>query len=129
MMVIALPFAVASCGSDDEEEVGPKTYEFTWDYDLGTSAVSEIQQLSSALVTIDQAFVTALNDQGYKATASDRKFSKTTEKDLNFMKDEIDLAIRTAKLKASDSCEKLKKGSKLIVNREGKQFHTFTLNN
>ena len=130
MMVIALPFAVASCGSDDEEEEGPKTYEFTWDYDLGTSAVSEIQKLTPSLVNIDQAFATALNENGYKALSSSREFSKTTEKDISFLKEEIDLAIRTAKLKTSNSCQELKKGSKIIVKQKNstKEFHSLSLN-
>ena len=128
MMVIALPFAVASCGSDDEPEpTGP--YTFTWAYeDYIESSAQDLTAYQTATQAIDQAFATQLNQLGYKATASTKSFTRERGKSDEDMKSEIGAAITLTKVNVSESCKKLKSGAKLVVKRDDKVFYSTAIN-
>lgn len=130
MLIVALPFAVTACGSDKEEEqTGPKTYSFTWVYEdyIETSA-TDLLKYQNAINAIDQAFASQLNKLGYKALASSKTFTITTEKESEDLKQEITAAITLAKVNAKESCAVLKQGAKLVVKLDGGSFVSMAVN-
>ncbi len=128
MMIIALPFAVASCGSDDEPEpTGP--YTFTWAYeDYIDPSAADLIVYQQAIQAIDQAFASQLNQLGYKATASSKSFTRERGKSDEDMKSEIGAAITLTKVNASESCKKFKSGAKIVVKRDDKVFYSAAIN-
>lgn len=128
MMIIALPFAVASCGSDDEPEpTGP--YTFTWAYeDYIDSSAEDLTVYQQATQAIDQAFASQLNQLGYKATASSKSFTRERGLSDESMKAQIGAAIELTKVSAEGSCKKLKAKAKLVVKRDNKVFVSTTIN-
>lgn len=128
MMIIALPFAVASCGSDDEPEpTGP--YTFTWAYeDYIDPSAPDLTVYQQAIQAIDQAFTSQLNQLGYKATASSKSFTRERGKSDEDMKSEIGAAITLTKVNAGESCKKLKSGAKIVVKRDDKVFYSAGIN-
>lgn len=132
MMIIALPFALAASSSkDDEEEKGPKTYEFTWEYrDYIDQSAQDLSIYSNATTAISQALASELNKLGYKAQASTKSFTITTETLTDeSMRKQISSAITLTTVSAGQSCQVLKKGAKLVVKRGGSDFVTETINN
>lgn len=130
MMFIVLPFALAACSSkDEEEEKGPKTYNFTWEFrDYIDQSAQDLSIYSNATEAISQAFASELNKLGYKALASSKSFTITTETlSDDAMRKQISSAITLTTVSAAQSCQVLKQGAKLLVKRGDQTFVTETI--
>lgn len=76
LAVICLPFALVSCGDDDDD--GPHTDTYTWVLDNTTppsSATSEAKiAAAQAEQAIDEALYLKFNSKGWNANKAERKF-------------------------------------------------------
>ena len=85
MVVICLPFALMSCGSDDDDS-GPKKTTYNWELKDTTppsSASSEVKiAAAQAEQAIDEALFAKFNSKGWTATKSERKFIVTGGTDI-----------------------------------------------
>lgn len=85
MVVICLPFALMSCGSDDDDS-GPKKTTYNWELKDTTppsSATSEAKiAAAQAEQAIDEAFYLKFNGKGWTADKSTRQFIVTGGTDL-----------------------------------------------
>ncbi|MBR4388714.1 MAG: hypothetical protein IKT00_06010 [Prevotella sp.] len=84
LVVICLPFAFTSCGSDDDE--GPKKTTYNWELINTTppgSATSEVKiAAAQAEQAIDEALYNKFNGKGWTATKAERKFIVTGGTDI-----------------------------------------------
>lgn len=85
MVVLCLPFALMSCGSDDDDS-GPKKTTYTWELKDTTppsSAASDVKiAAAQAEQAIDEALYVKFNSKGWTATKSERKFIVTGGTDI-----------------------------------------------
>ena len=84
MVVICLPFALMSCGSDDDD--GPKKTTYTWELKDTTppsSAASDVKiAAAQAEQAIDEALYVKFNSKGWTANKSSRQFIITGGTDI-----------------------------------------------
>ena len=122
LMVVALPFVVASCGDDDDEK-GPKTYQYTWtlqNTSLGSSATTaEKQAALTAEATVNTLFANAFKAQGFVVDATAQKFSVQSENDASGFDNRVKSAVYGVKAQASflSAVEPLPSAAKVTVKR------------
>ena len=124
LMVIALPFVVASCGSDDEDN-GPKTYNWSWTLQnttLGNNATTA--EKSAALEAegkVNALFATIIKaqDKDFKVDAQTQKFSVETENEPNLYDNKVKAAVFSMLSDASwaTMVEPLPASAKIVVKR------------
>ncbi|MBR0432815.1 MAG: hypothetical protein IJK15_03840 [Bacteroidaceae bacterium] len=122
LMVVALPFVVASCGDDDEDN-GPKTYEYSWTLQNTTPSSSATTQDKQAALTAETAINSLLaaefRKQGFTVDATNQKFSVQSENEPASFDNKVKSAVYS--VKAQDAylaaAEKLPSASKLVVKR------------
>ncbi len=68
MLLFCLPFAITSCGSDDDDEPsGPKTYTYEWSFSNATVSNGSINEQQAALnsqIAINAVLVKAFQSLG-----------------------------------------------------------------
>ena len=83
LLVVALPFAVAACGSDDEEPTGPFTHSYSWtlqNTSLGADATTVQKQAAlAAEVAVNGLLAQAFRGQGFTVDASTQQFKVVSE--------------------------------------------------
>ena len=130
LVIVALPFVVASCGSDEDE--GPKTYNYSWllqNTQLGSSATTAERQ--AALVAeeaVNALFAAGFTQRGFKVNASAQTFTVETEEDASVWDSYVKRAVSTVKgtdelaiaVMALPSNAKIvvKRGSKVLVDEK-----------
>ncbi len=122
LMIIALPFVVASCGSDDEE-VGPKTYTWAWtlqNTSLGSSATTV--QKTDALAAegeVNLLLAAAFKAQGFTVDAQNQKFTIETEELPTLFDNKVKSAVYAvlSQPTLSDIVQPLPASSKIVVKR------------
>lgn len=119
MVVICLPFALMSCGSDDDD--GPKKTTYSWelkDCDAPSSATNEAKIAAiQAAEAIDQALYNKFNSNGWTADKTKRQFIVTGGSDLT-NDAAVKLAFNQVVLGFSSAIiEALPNGAKVAVKR------------
>ncbi len=124
LVIVALPFVVASCGSDEEE--GPKTYTYSWllqNTTLSSSATTAQRQ--AALVAeeaVNALFAAGFTQRGFKVNATAQTFSVETEDEASVWDGYAKRAVST--VKGTDdlaiAVEVLPSNAKIVVKRGSK---------
>ena len=122
LLVVALPFVVASCGGDDEEK-GPKTYNYSWSLLNttlpGTPTVAQEEAAVEAKKTINALFAAEFTKRGFKVDASAQTFSIVTEEEVANWDGLAKRAVST--IKGTDALavavEALPDNAKIVVKR------------
>ncbi len=128
MLVVALPFVVASCSSDDDDDKGPKQQTFAWSYENYLDPSAEDPTIyTNAAKSIDAEFSKQIQNLGYTLTG-DRTFTILTDKTNADMKTEVQAAIALTKVNASTYCKQLRSGAKITVKRNNSSFVSERLN-
>lgn len=121
LMVIALPFVVASCGSDDEE--GPKTYTWTWTLQgTNLSGSATTAQKTAALTAegkVNELFALAFKAQGFTVDTEGQKFTYQTEASPTLYDNKVKSAVFAvlAQANLADIVDPLPNTSKVVVKR------------
>lgn len=134
LMIIALPFVVASCGSDDEDE-GPKTYNYSWllqNTQLGGSATTaERQAALLAEEAVNTLFAAEFTKRNFKVNISSQTFSVETTEDADVWDSYAKRAVST--VKGTDALavavEALPANAKIVVKRGSKELVNEKLRN
>ncbi len=131
MMVIALPFIVSSCSSDDEDN-GPWTLTYFWrleGVDLNSIPVAQLSEVASALTNIDDQIAKAYQAANFKTNLTEKQFSVEITKN-----DDITIGLKDSdannvfmKLVSSDAfqdqLDKITVGEpKMYIWRDGKEI-------
>ena len=84
LVVLCLPFAFTSCGSDDDD--GPKKTTYSWELkncDAPSSASNEVKIAAiQSQQAIDDAFYAKFNSKGWTADKANRQFIITGGTDI-----------------------------------------------
>lgn len=131
LAVICLPFALVSCGSDDDDS-GPHTDTYTWVLDNTTppsSATSEAKiAAAEAEQAIDNALYTKFNSQGWAANKAERKFvitGGTTLSNDQLVKIQFNIALSGLSSAVKSA---LPNGAKVSIKRGGTTVDSSPLN-
>ena len=128
LMVVALPFVVASCGGDDDEDQIP-TYTYTWDLNgIDINKVSEDQQVPviNARNAVNQQIGAAYKAKGFTVDTENKKFTIQTETAVKTIDERVEETFlelkRTTAFQAQASVLPasatilIKRGSTTVIN-------------
>lgn len=128
LMVVALPFVVASCGDDDDEDKVP-TYTYTWDLNgIDINKISEDQQVPviNARNAVNDQIAKAYTAKGFTVSKDDKKFtiqSETAVKTIDERVEETFLELKRtdafqaqASILPSTATLIVKRGSTTVIN-------------
>ena len=129
MMVIALPFIVSSCSSDDEDN-GPWTLTYFWQLENVNRDVepAQLAALGEALISIENQMVSAYKTAGFKFGEKNNVFSIeiTTNDDLTILRQDSKVGDVFTKLAESaafqEAVNKLEGEPKMYIWRDGKEI-------
>lgn len=82
MLLFCLPFAITSCGSDDDEETGPKTY--TYSYQI-TQSNADPQDIIAIQAIFDKALKTIGTVEGNEIANKKLKVTANSETESKAM--------------------------------------------
>ena len=121
LAIVALPFVVASCNSDEDE--GPKTYTWVWtlqNTSLGSSATTaERAAALAAEGEVNQLLAASFKVQGFKVDAENQKFTIETEESVSLYDNKVKSAVYAvlANANLADITKPLPSSSKIVVKR------------
>lgn len=131
LMVIALPFVVASCGNDDEDN-GPKTYTYSWLLQNttlpGTPTTAERQAALAAEDAVNTLLAAEFTKRGFTVDKNAQTFKVETEdapetwdgyakRAVNTVKGQDALAVAVEALPANAKVV-VKRGSTVLVDEK-----------
>jgi hypothetical protein len=129
MMVVALPFVVSSCGSDDEDN-GPWDYNYSWtmtETNLpGNPTAAEKQAALAAEATLSQNLAAAFQKQGFSVDVNKQTFTKAQTTDaVSIWDSKAKSAVYAVKGVENylESVEALPASARLIVRRGGDEIY------
>lgn len=124
LMVVALPFVVAACGGDDEDENAPKTYTYTWTLQgtqLPSSATTaEKAAALAAESSVNTIFGAELKKQGFTVDVTAQKFETSpTQNEPNSFDNKVRAAFYAVKAteQYTIAVEPLPAASKILIKR------------
>ncbi|MCR5181263.1 MAG: hypothetical protein K6C30_08655 [Bacteroidaceae bacterium] len=103
MMVIAMPFALTACSSDDDEDDDKgKTYEYEWtlsNTSLSSGATTDQKmQALEAETQVNQMLALAFTTQGFVVDVTDQEFSVSdTQEAVSIFDNKVKSAIYSVK--------------------------------
>ena len=131
MMVIALPFVVSSCSSDDDDN-GPWTLTYNWKWEnvdfTNITPDSLYLVASTARVNINNQIANAYKNAGFQVNSNEYQFSIviTTNDDLTIAQNDLtaqttftNLAITPA---FQEQVKKIPGDPKMYIWRDGKEI-------
>lgn len=123
MLVIALPFVVASCGDDDEEQ-GPITYTYSWTLEgvepASNATLQERQNNLNAQAAITALIVQEFTKREFTVDATAQKLTISTEENITDWDNKVKRAVST--IKGTDelaaAAEALPEKAKIVIKRD-----------
>lgn len=130
MVVFCLPLALVSCGDDDDDNGGPKIFNYSWELTNASPDSSDPTALSEAATAITEAHKAFANAfKGLGATVDESKHSFTinggseSQNKLN-----VQAAVLQAKaILLTGATQKLNKDARIIVKQGSKEIHNSKL--
>ena len=129
MLLFCLPVALTSCGSDDDDDNGPKTYEYSWTLDDASqgSTVAEQQANLTEQDNVNKILAASLmaksaSNNVVVANSTKQTFSFTGTKSAEEYDSQVLSAFYDFKAKIlSQTFENLPKSTKVTIKRGGKK--------
>lgn len=99
MLIVALPFVAAACGSDDKEDVVP-TYTYKWDLNgIDLNKIAEEDQVATinARNTVNDLVAKTYASNGFTVDAEKKSFSIQTETAVKNVDEQVQVVFLTLK--------------------------------
>lgn len=124
MLLFCLPLAMTSCGSDDDDDNGPKTYSYNWELkDANSGSTTAEQQANLAeQAKVNQLLATAFSAKGASSNATQQTFSFTGTKSADSYDNDVKAAFYSVKSDIIGKSIDLPNSTKVVIKRGSKQI-------